>query len=116
MIEITRGDDVQLNTAITYADNATPYNLAAVQGITFTVRLDYGGQKIIEKTVGSGIVVTDGPAGLISVFLEPADTQSLPSTVCRLPYDIEIIDQTGRTFTTEIGRLRVNPDVSYADA
>lgn len=112
MLEFTRGDDVQLDTAVTAADRTTPYDLSTVQSITFTARTKYGGPKVFEKTLDDDISITDAAGGLITILLRPADTLSLPSHTSRIPYDIQIIDQSGRIITIENGLLRVNPDVT----
>ncbi len=45
--------------------------------ISFRVRLKVGGTSAIIKTVGSGITITSGPRGIITIAIAVADTSSL---------------------------------------
>lgn len=41
--------------------------------ITFEIKDRLGGSSIVSKTVGSGITITDGPRGIITITLAKAD-------------------------------------------
>jgi hypothetical protein len=67
---------------------------------------------IFQKSVGAGITVIDDPTGMISVELDPADTEDLEAVTNRLYYDIQVQDVDSKVSTLRLGRLIVRPDIT----
>lgn len=67
---------------------------------------------ILQKSIGSGITVTDALGGLATVKLDPADTVGLPDKPTKLSYDVEYQNASGEIYTIASGALTVFPDVT----
>lgn len=63
---------------------------------------------IVTKSSGSGIVITDGPAGILTVSLDPADTAALAGSFY---YEVELTDASGRVSTIVVGQINIRADV-----
>jgi hypothetical protein len=59
---------------------------------------------LFTKTVGSGIVITDGPGGILTVTLVEADTESL---IGQHYYEIELTDAAFKVSTIALGRITI---------
>ncbi len=66
------------------------------------------------KTIGDGIVITDGTNGKCQVTIESEDTQGLPLHETALYYDLQMTDIAGKRYTVLSGRLLVRPDTTQA--
>lgn len=71
---------------------------------------DADGAAVFVKTVGSGITLTDAAAGVLTVELSAADTDSLDVPVTLL-WDLQITSG-GAPKTIAAGTLLVQPDIS----
>lgn len=74
--------------------------------ITFTV------EGLLSKTIGDGITVDDAEAGLVSISIDPGDTELSPDVRTVYGYDVEVRFSDGAVNTPLIGVLVVNPDVT----
>lgn len=63
---------------------------------------------IITKSSGSGIVITDGVAGLLTITLDPADTAALAGAFY---YEVELTDASSRVSTIVVGQINIRADV-----
>lgn len=70
---------------------------------------------VFQKTAGDGITVSDGPAGLFSVKLAPADTESIYAPTY-LVWDVKWINGGGDPFTLMVGTLHVKANVTRANS
>ncbi len=77
--------------------------------ITFQVRDSLGGTSRISKTVGSGVIISDGPRGELDITLAKADTSSL--TVQSYVWDIKRTD-TGNNVVLARGQLILEHEVT----
>jgi hypothetical protein len=115
-ITIRRGDTEVIDVAVTEpaADAADPPVPVPIGSATFAftakrTRRDPDEQAVLALTLGQGIVVTDGPGGLLTVTMTPAQTAAL--TPGRYDYDLQMTE--GTTVTTIVdGTMLVEADVS----
>ncbi len=63
---------------------------------------------LVTKTVGSGIVITNGAGGILTVTLLPADTEALVGTHY---FEIELTDTGGRVSTIVLGHIDIRKNV-----
>ncbi len=63
---------------------------------------------VITKSSGSGIVITDGPAGILTITLDAADTESLQGSFY---YEVELTDASSRVSTIVVGQINIRADV-----
>jgi len=63
---------------------------------------------LVTKTTGGGIVITDGPAGVLTVSLDPADTEALVGTHYM---EIELTDASLRVSTIVTGHIDIRKNV-----
>lgn len=111
---ITRGDSRTLSGAVTLSGE--PFNLTSCD-IWFTVKYRYtddDDDAVFQKTVGDGITVTNPTAGLITIDINPADTEDIPKVKTILVYDLQIKNSGGSKWTSASGNIVVNPDVTHA--
>ncbi len=109
---ITRGDTIGLNVAV--SAGGTVYPLVGVK-MWFTAKNSYNdpdSSAVFQKTIGSGIVITNTTLGLATVTIDPTDTYGLPSSKTLLVYDLQVEDASGNVYTVASGNLIVLPDVT----
>lgn len=70
---------------------------------------------VFQKSVGNGITVSDGPAGLFTVKLAASDTEGIYAPAY-LVWDIQYINGGGDIYTLMDGTLLVKPDVTRANS
>jgi hypothetical protein len=109
---LSRGDTVDLAVVVTASGSA--YSLVGCS-IWFTAKSSYsladtGAQ--FQKTIGSGITVTNAALGRFSVRISPADTSSLGNSKTLLVYDCQVKDASGNIYTIASGNLIILPDVT----
>lgn len=112
--QITRGDTPTFNIAVALA--GAPYSLVGCS-IWFTAKWAYrdlDAAAVFQKTIGSGITVTNAPLGLATATLVAGDTSFLSAVKILLVYDIQVRTAGGLTFTVARGNLIVIPDVTLA--
>jgi hypothetical protein len=63
---------------------------------------------LVTKATGSGIVITDGPGGVLTVSLDPADTEDLVGTHY---FEIELTDAGAKVSTIVVGRIDIRKNV-----
>ena len=71
-LEMVAGDHADIVIAVT-ASNGVIKNLTGAT-IKWTLYDDANGAFVLNKTTGGGVTVTDGPGGVCTVALVPADT------------------------------------------
>lgn len=67
-----------------------------------------GGDVTIQKEVGTGITITDGPAGELSVQLLPEDTELVGVGGGELQYYLRVTVDADTIHTVSAGELRIN--------
>lgn len=112
-ITAQRGDDETYTLRVLESEGGPPMDLSAVQAIVWTIRRGPQEAIVAQKSLGAGVVVTDGPGGVARLELPSADTAPLQNRRITLVYDVELRDSAGRTSTLVRGRLVVLPDVTY---
>jgi hypothetical protein len=115
MIEtLTRGDTRTLPVVVYQPGSTTVVqDISAASAIKFTMRKGSpAGVQVAQKTLASGIIVTDAAKGELQISLAPSDTSSLPSVPTQVAYDLEITWINGKVDTVAIGILTVRPDVT----
>lgn len=70
-----KAEDVSLPVQVYQADGVTAQNITG-WSITFTAH-QFSGPSLITKTVGSGITITNGTGGQLTVAIASADTAGL---------------------------------------
>jgi len=60
-----------------------------------------------EKTLGSGVIVTDANGGIITVTIDAADSGALVAG--DYYYEVRITDAAGDTDTVKTGQIRLSP-------
>lgn len=112
-LKMVRGDTPSWQGQVTDPDNNhAPKNITGC-ALTFTAKRDIedaDSSAIIRKTIGNGIVLPVGTAGLFTLgpFLV-ADTQALEDELVGLVFDIQMV-LGGNVSTVAKGTLTVSPD------
>ena len=102
-IEVVRGDDRKFT--VVYKDRG---NITGAT-IKYTVKDRVGGTQQFQRTVGTGITITDGPNGVFDVELVPANTSGM--TAGEFVHDIEVT-LGGKVDTVILGLFILVGDVS----
>lgn len=111
--EISRGDaKTYLVTVVDAAGGAVDLTGLVGTAITFTARRHPRAPIFVQKTIGAGITITDGPAGKCTVKLEEADTASLGNWEHVFGWDVQVTI-SGDTSTVVEGTLTVTPDYTF---
>lgn len=113
-LEIDRGNTAFLDFVI--AVNGVPINITGyLFRFTGKTRVsDLDGQAVISKSslTPNQCVITNALAGLMTVWIMPADTRSLPAVRQRLYCDLQATDPAGNVFTSEKGTVTIRPTTS----
>lgn len=111
--QATRGDTVIFVATITRPPGGPPVDLSGAElACTGRRTLDEpAADYVFRLEIGSGITVTDAPAGLVRVRVPPEATAALPDWPS-LYVDLELTEPDGRVSTPLKGRLVLTPDVS----
>lgn len=106
---MTRGTTSSFSIAVTDAAG-DPLDISTGT-LTWTLRRYPGATAIITKTNDDGITVTDGPGGLATLTLDPADTSDFVDMTVRLIWGLDLT--VGASIVTLVeGTLDVVPDVA----
>ena len=102
------GDYLELVVTIIDGDGE-PVDITNATAIRYVVtRQGSGGDPVgaalVSRTLGSGIAVTNGPAGQITITLPNGATDNLLGT---FRHECEVVDSEGRISTVFIGRFTV---------
>lgn len=113
-----RGDSRSLTVAALQPDGVTPQDLTG-WSLWFTGKLailDPDMSAVFQRTIGSGITVTDAAAGLATVALAPASTDSLmatgTATSVDLFCDLQGKDGSGDVATLATGKITVLAEIT----
>lgn len=112
---LDRGDDATRVVTITNRITGEPVDITTISHARFTAkrrRSDADDDAVIgPKDLGSGVEITDGPAGELTVTFEQADTDDIDE-VTVLKWDCQVTDAAGVVTTVVKGRLLIEPDVT----
>lgn len=116
ILSMYRGDTKKLDFTITDPGQVgSPAVNLTGKTLKFTLKRSVGDtdvNAITQKTIGSGIVVTNAAAGQCRVTLSPADTAGLTDTrKVILQWDLQLTDGAEVT-TVAAGQLTLTPDVT----
>ncbi len=106
-ISRNKGDTTPFTVTILESDAVTPID---VTGFAFTMTVDPSATppdnttKVFDLTVGAGIVISDGPAGVITVTLTTSAADTEPGNY---HYDIQMVDLGGIITTILKGTYKV---------
>lgn len=67
---------------------------------------------VFQKAIGSGIVITNAPMGMITITIDPSDTSSLPTENVPMIYDLQMKNASLQIFTLNAGNFLVTPDAN----
>lgn len=110
--EVISGDSRNLNFTIYDQDAADDDSVVKdISGFTtISWKLDTGvASTTVTKSLVSGITITDGANGLLTVALSPSDTASL--THGSYPHELEGTDGSGNKTTLAVGRVSIITDL-----
>lgn len=111
---MTRGDSASFSVSVTLG--GVPFDLSSCS-LWFTAKnkfTDPDVNAIFQKTIGNGIIVTNGVQGLATINLLPADTSVLGLIKTILFWDLQLKDSLNNIYTINSGNLIVSPDVTQA--
>lgn len=109
LLTMYRGNTAKWDAAVTLG--GAPVDLTGITGLWFTVKRSTDSAALFQKSIGSGITVTNAAGGLARITFSPADTTSLPPRQVPLEYDLEY-ESGGEVYTLARGRLTVEPDIT----
>jgi hypothetical protein len=105
-VTMYRGDTAILTVTVTDSDNGDAAK--NITGATVRYVAVRRGTAYITKTVGSGIVLTTPASGILTITLDPADTDDL--TPGEYEHEVEITDGDGNVSTVTVGTLTIRKD------
>lgn len=106
---ITRGDTLVHRITVKNTDETAKDITGAT--VRYTVReRTYDGAQVLQKTVGSGIILTTPASGIFDVTLPNADTAALSPSITYV-YDCELT-LSGQVQTVQSGSITIVGDVS----
>lgn len=111
--QVARGDTVIFTATITRPPGGPPVDLSGAQIVCTGRRTldEPAGDFVFRLELGTGITVTDAPAGQVQVRIPPEATQDLEGWPS-LYVDLEVTETGGRVSTPLRGRLQLTPDVT----
>jgi hypothetical protein len=107
LIEIPRGDGRVETFTVTDAAGAV-VNITGMT-IRLMVKRTHSGSVLITKSVGSGVTITDGAGGVLTVTFAATETDDLAG---KYVWDLEVTDGASVPRTVASGSLYVRPDVT----
>ena len=113
---ITRGDTVEFSASITLGGVALNITGASLWFTAKKQFIDADEDAVFQKTIGDGITVTNAASGLITIAIDPEDTEELSNVKTQLQYDLQMKDSEDKVYTVASGTLVVNPGVTTATA
>ncbi len=96
--EMVSGDTKKLKITINNSDD-TPYDITGSTDIKWQLFINNTPE--ISKDLGAGIIITDGVNGILTISIDPADTDNLEGTYF---HELQIKDASGNVLTPR------NPD------
>lgn len=110
-IEMAQGADQTISLIVFQTDGVSRLDITS-HGITFTVKDDTGETVFrIQKSVGSGITITDAVQGEADIILVPADTTSMAAD--KYVYDVWVEPPAGQDFQAiPVSEFKVLPRVT----
>lgn len=112
-IEFPRGDTVRLPVAVTRPAGGAVVDLSGCS-LRFTVkrkRKDADADAIMVKTIGDGILISDAPAGLAVILIDPEDTDTF-TKARTFQCDLQLVEPDDTITTVADGTLTVTLDVT----
>lgn len=106
------GDDKLLTVTVTDGEGE-PVDLTGAQKIRWQLGKGPGKTPIVEKALGQGIEVTDGPGGIFTVTLDSADTEALKGSYY---HEAEVIDEDGNVSTVLTGTVTIEATLIKPEA
>ena len=102
--EMHQGDTKRL--VVTIVDPAgAPISLVAVDSVKWWVAKKVTSTvRLIEKSVGSGIEVTNAAGGVVTISLDPDDTEAVSGSYY---HELEVIDSAGDIGTVLRGTMTI---------
>jgi hypothetical protein len=94
-------------------------DLSEVQAVRFSMaqapsgRARYNAQPIVKKHIGSGVDMTDGSSGKITITISPADTENICGEYL---FEVEVVDAVGDVATIVSDSIIIKPTIIKADS
>lgn len=112
-LSLIRGDDRTLTVTVV-DDLGAAANLTGILGMWFTVKrhqTDTDLEAVIQKSLGSGVAVTDAAGGIATVTLTAANTASATGLHF---WDVQVKTAAGLITTLATGSVTFDEDVTLA--
>ena len=105
--EMHSGDtkDIVVNV-LDEQDQAVP--IVAADVVFILSKNEFSTALVTKTTGGGGIVITNGPGGVLTITLDSADTEPL---VGEHYYEVELTDVASRVNTIAVGSIDIRPNV-----
>ena len=105
-VDMIAGDTLNLNVTIYDAITGANKSIAnsAIKWVLYDESTDTAA---LNKTLASGISITNGLMGQCTIALTPANTVSLTPGVYY--HEVEVTDETGNVSTVLTGHITINP-------
>ncbi len=101
------GDSLRiLGSVKSRAESTVPLNLTGC-AIAFKAVSSVGAVLTIEKSVGSGVTITDAASGSFRVDLDPADTTAIGVDGGSLKYSIRVTVDVNHVHTVAVGTITI---------
>jgi hypothetical protein len=106
-----RGNDKIWVLNVTDKSTGDPVDITGCT-LTFTVRAVLNGDIFLQKTVGSGVELTDPENGVAEITVDAADTSGLANQSFEYVFDVEITKTDATKETLCVGKFLVFPTVT----
>lgn len=113
-LRMTRGDDKTFNMAFT--KNSQPQNITGFSIWVTAKRAasDADATAVFQRTIGSGVTVTNAVGGLANFTVIQAHTSGFEASRVTLLCDVQLKDTPGNVVTAGHFLLLVDPDITRA--
>lgn len=113
-LSMIRGSTFSFDVAISNSGTGLPENLTNGT-LKFTAKwdlIDSDASAVFQKSIGSGITITNASQGQVNIVISPTDTSTLPFNTVNLNYDLKYTDSIGNIFTTLLGLINITSNVT----
>lgn len=110
-LEMVRGDTAVFNVEVFDPATGLAIDISAAVTMQFAAAQDYDAASPVTLLgLGTGVAITNGPAGEAQIVIPSADTEALPNVKDRLVFDFQV-ELPSRRYTPVRGGLTVLPQV-----
>lgn len=95
------GDTRKLNVTIVDEESGTPLDISSAE-LSWGFARNVRSEPLVEKAVGSGISIVNGPAGSCRITINPADTQGRKG---KFYHELQVTETDGSVTTVMSGEM-----------